>query len=181
MKSFVAMSLTTLILSSALAGSNLRTQFDMAIRTSALYDSDLKITLADEKNAYIRFSGSFKGWGEFKIFDRPKATDMLALNTVTCRPGCASTGLNFFATRSDYLVDITKNVVASLPASKLLEVFRAKVPDSKISDPENLRVIFELPQSGSSIAVFGENEAGANPGLGELKFDGSKFVFRLAK
>jgi hypothetical protein len=181
MKRFGSLVAMAVFLSSALAGSNLRNQFDMAIRTSALFDSDLKITLADEKNGYIKFAGSFKGWGEFKVFDRPKATDMLALNTVTCRPGCASTGLNFFATRSDYLVDITKNVVASLPASKLLEVFRAKIPDSKISDPKNLRVIFELPQSGSSIAVFGENEAGANPGLGELRFDGSKFAFRLAK
>jgi hypothetical protein len=162
-------------LSSALASSNLRNQFDMAIRTSALLDSDLKIVLADEKNRYIKFTGSFKGWGEFKVWKRPNARDMIGLNTVTCRPGCSSTGISFFATRNDYLVDITKNVFASLPATRLLEVYRAKLPDSSLEDQTQLRLILEFSKSGSSIVVLGENEAGANPRLGVLKFDGSKF------
>jgi hypothetical protein len=176
--SLVAMAV---FLSSALAGSNLRNQFEMAIRTSALLDSDLKITLADEKNGYIKFTGSFKGWGEFKIWKRPSATDMVGLNTVTCRPGCASTGIAFFATRNDYLVDITKNVIATLPTAKLLEVYRTKLPESTISEATDLRLILELPRTGSSIAVLGENEDGTNPKLGELKFDGMKFKLELTK
>jgi hypothetical protein len=181
MKPFIALILAAAMLSSGLASSNLRNQFDMAIRTSALLDSDLKITLADEKNAYIKFAGSFKGWGEFKIWKRPNATGMVGLNTVTCRPGCASTGIAFFATRNDYLVDITKNVIATLPAAKLLEVYRAKLPESTISEATALRLILELPRIGSSIAVLGENEDGANPKLGELKFDGMKFKLELIK
>jgi hypothetical protein len=83
--------------------------------------------------------------------------------------------------RNDYLVDITKNVIATLPVAKLLEVYRAKLPDSSISDPNDLRVIFELPRTGSSIAILGENEGGANPQLGWLKFDGAKFKLELAR
>jgi hypothetical protein len=181
MKRFGLPAILALLLSSALAGSNLRTQFDMAIRTSALLDSDLKITLADEKNGYLKFTGSFKGWGEFKIWQRPSASDMLGLNTVTCRPGCSSTGIGFFATRNDYLVDITKNVIATLPAAKLFEVYRAKLPDSSIADANGLRVILELPRTGSSIVVLGENEGGANPQLGVLKFDGAKFKLELMR
>jgi hypothetical protein len=181
MKRFASLVALAVLLSSALAGSNLRNQFDMAIRTSALLDSDLKITLADEKNGYIKFAGSFKGWGEFKIWKRPNTTDMVGLNTVTCRPGCASTGIAFFATRNDYLVDITKNVIATLPAAKLLEVYRAKLPDSTISEAADLRLILELPRFGSSIAVLGENEDGAKPKLGDLRFDGVKFKLEMAK
>jgi hypothetical protein len=153
----------------------------MAIRTSALLDSDLKITLADEKNSYIKFAGSFKGWGEFKIWKRSSATDMLGLNTVTCRPGCASTSIAFFATRNDYLVDITKNVIATLPAAKLLEVYRAKLPEISITDAYDLRLILEFPRTGSNIVVLGENEAGVNPQLGLLKFDGAKFKLELSR
>ena len=181
MKRIGSFVVTALILSSALAAPNLRNQFEMAIRTSALLDSDLKIMLADEKNGYIKFAGSFKGWGEFKIWKRSSASDMLGLNTVTCRPGCASTGIAFFATRNDYLVDITKNVIATLPAAQLLEVYRVKLPDSLINDSKDLRLILELPRTGSSIAVMGENEDGANPKLAELKFDGLKFKLELAK
>jgi hypothetical protein len=179
MKPVFALALMTVLLSSSLAGSGLRNQFEMAIRTSALFDSDLRIVLADEKNAYIKFAGSFKGWGEFKVWKRPNATDMIGLNTVTCRPGCSSTGISFFATRNDFLVDITKKVFASLPAAKLLEVYRSKLPDSSLEDPTQLRVILEFPRNGSSITVLGENEAGTNPQLGVLKFDGSKFKLEL--
>ena len=181
MKRFFSLAVLALLLSSALAGSNLRNQFEMAIRTSALLDSDLKITLADEKNGYIKFAGSFKGWGEFKIWQRSSATDMLGLNTVTCRPGCASTGIAFFATRNAYLVDISKNVMATLPAAKLLEVYRTTLPDSTITEASDLRLILKLPRTGSNIVVLGENEDGANPKLGELKFDGTKFKLELTK
>ena len=179
MKRFFSLAVLALLLSSALAGSNLRNQFEMAIRTSALLDSDLKITLADEKNRYLKFSGLFKGWGEFKIWQRSGATDMLGLNTVTCRPGCASSGIGFFATRNDYLVDITKNVIATLPAARLLEVYRAKLPETSLTDPKDLRLILELPRTGSSILVLGENEGGANPQLGVLKFNGARFKLEM--
>ncbi len=181
MKRVFSLVVLALLLSSALAGSNLRNQFERAIRTSALVDSDLKITLADEKNGYLKIIGSFNGWGEFKIWKRSSATDMLGLNTVTCRSGCASAGISFFATRNDHLVDITKNVIATLPAAKLLEVYRAKLPESSMVDPNDLRLILELPRTGSSILVFGENEAGANPKLGVLKFDGARFKLELMK
>jgi hypothetical protein len=178
-KALTAFVFMTLVLSSSMAGSGLRHRFDMAIRTSALLDSDLKIILADEKNAYIKFAGSFNGWGEFKVWQRPNASDMIGLNTVTCRSGCSSTGIAFFATRDDYLVEISKNVIASLPSSKLLEVYRQKLPDSQVRDPSQLRLILELPRTGSSIAVLGENGAGANPKLAVLNFDGSKFKLVL--
>ena len=64
---------------------------------------------------------------------------------------------------NDYLVDITKNVIATLPAARLLEVYRAKLPETSLTDPKDLRLILELPRTGSSIVVFGENEGGANP------------------
>ena len=105
---------------------------------------------------------------------------MLGLNTVTCRSGCASTSIAFFANRNDYLVDITKNVMSSLPTSKLLGIYRSKIPGTKISDPKKLRVILEFMRLGSSIMVFGEYEVGKNPKLGELKFDGTKFRLELA-
>jgi hypothetical protein len=136
----------------------------------------------DLKNDYISYSGNWEGTGEFAVWRKKNGSDLIGETRTGCGPGCMTTDIKFLEPKSSKFVDVTNKVLPKLSAvqeQQILAVYNRKTGEKYTL--EQLSYYFKFPRKGTSIALRSGEFSDEDTVLANFKFNGSSFVFELAK
>ena len=150
----------------------------------SIYDtSNRKIMVQDVKNDYLEFNGGkdgfWEGTGEFAVWRKKNGTDLIGITATGCGPACTTTDL-IFAIWNGKTYTKQNNTIPKFSSSQLgamLGVYNKKRSEEKIALAEQ-GWYFKFPQTGTTVEVL---EPLGEFALGYYKFNGSGFIFEVAK
>ncbi len=147
---------------------------------------------ADLKNDYIAYSGGWEGGGEFAIWRRKNGIDLIGDSSYGCGPGCFISRVKFVEPRGTKFVDVTQKMLPGMvfPAAdnpslspaleqKILAVYNRKTGEKYTT--EQMSYYLKFPRLGTTITIQSGEFSDSDVVLGYYKFNGTGFVFELAK
>jgi hypothetical protein len=174
--------LGVLVFSSLVSAQNKKTVQDYwktAANKTGVIASTLEVDL---KNDYIAYSGNWEGSGEFAVWRKKNGSDLVGETRTGCGPGCMTTNIRFLEPRGSKFIDVTSKVlpkITKIQEQQMLAVYNRKTGEKYTT--EQMSYYFKFPRKGTSIALRSGEFSDQDTVLANYKFNGSSFVFELAK
>ncbi len=182
MNKLVVAVLGAILLSGLVTAQNKKTVQDYWKTVANKKDVIASTVKIDLKNDYIAFSGSWEGSGEFAMWRKKNGADLIGETRTGCGPVCITSSLRFLEPRGSKFVDVTSKVLPKMTAAQdqgLVEVYNRKTGENY--KRQDLNYYLKFPQKGTTITLRSGEFSGEDPVLANYKFNGSSFVFELAK
>jgi hypothetical protein len=165
------------LLSSLVAAQSKKTVSDYWKTHANKKDVLLETLKTDLKNDYIAYDGRWEGGGEFAVWRRKNGSDLIGQTNYGCGPACLTSSVVFLEANK---TDVTKKVLPSISASqeKQMTVLYNKKSGETASD---ISYYLKFPRNGTTIEVRSGEHGDDDMVLAQYKFNGSSFVFEMAK
>ncbi len=179
-----------LLLSSLVLAQNKKTVLDYW----KVIGNDINVSdyAADLKNDYLSYSGGWEGGGEFAVWRRKNGTDLIGDSSYGCGPACFISRVKFVESKGKGFVDVTAKMLPGMvfPADdnpslrlelekKILAVYNRKTGEK--ASVEQMSYYLKFPRRGTTITIQSGEFSDSDVVLGYYKFNGTGFVFELAK
>ncbi len=141
--------------------------------------SSLKIDL---KNDYISYSGTFEGNGEFAVWRKKNGTDLIGQTRTGCGPACVTQSISFLEPQGTKFTDVTAKVLPKITKTQdqqMLKVYNQKTGEQYTA--QQISYYYKFPQRGTSMTIRSGEGSDSDVVLANYKFNGSSFVFEIAK
>lgn len=165
-----------LLISSLVAAQSKKTVADYWKSHATKKDVLLETLKTDLKGDYISYDGKWEGGGEFAVWRRKNGTDLIGQTNHGCGPACTTMSVTFWEASK---TDVTKKVLPAITAAQ--EKAMQALYKQKTSDSVEASWYLKFPQKGTTILVRSGEYSDADVVLGSYTFNGSSFVFVLAK
>jgi len=139
------------------------------------------VAVKDIRNGFLRIQGAWEGWMEIALFRRPDGSDIIAVFTASCGPGC-STEKRFLELKGGAWSEVTKKVFPEIAPERMNAVFEKKMKGRRY-DKEIMAVNYRLPRLGTTIKVVVDPSVYEGPGevlLFNIDWKNGGFVVREA-
>jgi hypothetical protein len=169
--------IAVVLVSSLVAAQSKKTVTDYWKLFGYAANKDLINVVIDQKNDYISFEDrGTDGGGEFAVWRRKNGTDLIGYTVRGCGPECVTAELSF---RESNKTDVTKKVLPTITAAqdKQMLTYYIKKTGDKV---DGISYYLAFPRVGTTIRVV-KGYMGDEVLLAQYKFNGSSFVFEMAK
>jgi hypothetical protein len=182
MKKISVVIIGALLLSSLVSAQNKKTVQEYWKAAANKKDVIVSTLQIDLKNDYIAFSGTWEGSGEFAVWRKKNGTDLIGETRTGCGPACTTSSLRFLEPRGSTFFDVTSKVMPKITAAQdqqLVAVYNRKTGENY--ERQDLNYYLKFPKKGTTITVRSGEFSDEDTVLANYKFNGSSFVFELAK